>query len=95
LSEAVALADSGTLSSGMIPKIDACVTALSAGVQKAHIVNGTSPHALVLEIFTDEGAGTMIMREVHDDRAPDFVEAPVGNFACKLESSIHSIGKEE
>lgn len=47
----------------MIPKIGACVTALSAGVTAAHILNGTSPHSLLLEVFTDEGVGTMVTRE--------------------------------
>ncbi|MCD8199660.1 MAG: acetylglutamate kinase [Coriobacteriaceae bacterium] len=92
LSEAVQMAESGELAEGMIPKIDACVTALSAGVEKAHIVNGTSPHALVLEIFTDEGVGTMIERD-GDAADPDFVEAPVSNFASKLDDPIHSFGR--
>ena len=95
LSEAVELANSGTMSSGMIPKIDACVTALSAGVKKAHIINGTVPHSLVLEIFTDAGVGTMIIRH-HDDKLdPGFVEAPVSNFASKLDQSIQTIGRGE
>lgn len=93
LSEAVELAQSGTMSAGMIPKINACVTALSAGVRKGHIINGTTPHALVLEIFTDDGVGTMIMRHEDDSMAPDFVEAPVSNFASKLDNSIQSIGR--
>ena len=93
LSEVVELAESGTMSSGMIPKIDACVTALSAGVKKGHIINGTTPHALVLEIFTDEGVGTMIMRHHDDSMDPDFVEAPVSNFASKLDRAVQSIGR--
>ena len=52
-----------TLSSGMIPKVRACVEALQAGVGRAHILNGTIPHALLLEVYTDEGVGTMITRE--------------------------------
>ena len=93
LSEMVRLAESGTMSSGMIPKINACVTALSAGVSKAHIINGTTPHALVLEIFTDAGVGTMVMRHHDDSIDPGFVEAPVSNFASKLDQSIQSIGR--
>ena len=93
LSEMVKLAESGTMSSGMIPKINACVTALSAGVSKAHIINGTTPHALVLEIFTDAGVGTMVMRHHDDSIDPGFVEAPVSNFASKLDQSIQSIGR--
>lgn len=45
---------------GMIPKIEACVTAIRGGVEKAHIIDGTIPHALLMEIFTDKGIGTMI-----------------------------------
>lgn len=93
LSEAVELSQSGTMSSGMIPKINACVTALSAGVKKAHIINGTTPHSLVLEIFTDSGVGTMIMRHQNDSIDPGFVEAPVSNFASKLDQSIQTIGR--
>lgn len=95
LSEAVELAESGTMSSGMIPKINACVTALSAGVGKAHIINGTVPHSLVLEIFTDAGVGTLIVRHKDDGVSPGFVEAPVSNFASKLEQSIQTIGRGE
>ena len=84
LSEAVSLAEGGTMTKGMIPKINACVTALSAGVRKCHIINGKTPHALVLEIFTDSGVGTLIMRHEGDSVAPDFIEAPVSNFASKL-----------
>ncbi|MDI6690118.1 MAG: acetylglutamate kinase [Actinomycetota bacterium] len=45
---------------GMLPKVRGCIRALKAGVKRAHILNGTIPHALLLEIFTDEGIGTMI-----------------------------------
>ncbi len=45
---------------GMIPKIEACVTALDGGVERAHIIDGTIPHALLMEVFTDKGIGTMI-----------------------------------
>jgi acetylglutamate kinase len=48
------------LSSGMIPKVAACAHALRGGVDRAHILNGTLPHSLLLEIYTDEGVGTMI-----------------------------------
>ena len=92
LQEAVDLANSGTMSKGMIPKINACVTALSAGVKKAHIINGTAPHSLVLEIFTVDGVGTMVMRQKGDDFDPEFVEAPVSNFASKLDSAIQTLG---
>ena len=48
------------LSSGMIPKVAACTHALKGGVRRAHILNGTIPHALLLEVYTTEGVGTMI-----------------------------------
>ena len=48
------------LEGGMVPKVAACVHALRGGVKRAHILNGTVPHALLLEVYTDEGVGTMI-----------------------------------
>ena len=45
----------------MIPKVDACLDALSQGVSKAHILDGRVPHAVLLEVFTDEGIGTEIV----------------------------------
>jgi acetylglutamate kinase len=48
------------LEGGMVPKVAACVHALHGGVSRAHILNGTVPHALLLEVYTDEGVGTMI-----------------------------------
>jgi acetylglutamate kinase len=50
----------GILSKGMIPKADCCALALDGGVGKAHIIDGRLPHALLIELFTDEGIGTMI-----------------------------------
>ncbi len=60
LAQAKALMDSGTLTSGMIPKLASCVEALEAGVNRAHIINGTIKHALLLEVYTPEGIGTML-----------------------------------
>jgi acetylglutamate kinase len=50
----------GALSGGMIPKARACIDAVDAGVRSVHMVNGTLAHVLLLELFTDEGVGTMI-----------------------------------
>jgi acetylglutamate kinase len=50
-----------TLSSGMVPKMGACLTAVEGGVPQAHVLDGRVPHALLLEIFTDEGVGTMVV----------------------------------
>jgi acetylglutamate kinase len=51
----------GVLSRGMIPKADCCALAIDGGVKKAHIIDGRLPHALLIELFTDEGIGTMIV----------------------------------
>jgi acetylglutamate kinase len=55
-----ALAASGALSEGMIPKIRSCVRAVRNGVARAHILDGRVPHALLLEFFTRAGIGTMV-----------------------------------
>ena len=55
------LIKSGTITSGMLPKVQACLTAVEGGVAKAHIIDGRVPHALLLEIFTKEGIGTEII----------------------------------
>ncbi len=55
------LINNGTISGGMIPKVQACVDAISSGVRKTHIVDGRVPHCLLLEIFTEEGVGTEIV----------------------------------
>ena len=60
VAELDALLGSGTLSSGMIPKITACQNAVKSGVRRAHILDGRVPHALLLEVFTKEGIGTMV-----------------------------------
>ena len=60
--EAEALIADGTISGGMIPKIRSAVDALNAGVRKVHFVDGRLPHALLLEIFTDGGIGTEVVR---------------------------------
>ena len=51
------------ISSGMIPKVNCCLDALTEGVTKTHIINGTVEHAILLEIFTDVGIGTQIYKE--------------------------------
>ncbi len=55
----------GTLSGGMLPKIAACTDAVAAGVPSVHILDGRRPHALLLELFTDTGVGTMISNGVN------------------------------
>ena len=60
-SELEALKNEGIISKGMIPKTDCCVLALDAGVEKTHIIDGRLPHALLVELLTNEGIGTMIL----------------------------------
>ncbi|MFT5206329.1 MAG: acetylglutamate kinase [Candidatus Omnitrophota bacterium] len=62
VTEAEGLIADGTITAGMIPKVRACLRAMDRGVKKAHIINGTTPHALLLEIFTEQGIGTEIVR---------------------------------
>jgi acetylglutamate kinase len=52
----------GTVSGGMLPKVHSCLKALQAGIQKVHLIDGRIPHALLLELFTDKGIGTEIVR---------------------------------
>ena len=63
-SDLEALKQDGTVSKGMIPKVDCCALALDGGVRKAHIIDGRLPHALLIELFTDEGIGTMIAASI-------------------------------
>jgi acetylglutamate kinase len=51
-----------TITEGMMPKVDACITALNSGIGKAHIIDGRIPHSLLLEIYTDKGIGTEIVK---------------------------------
>ncbi|MDR0313614.1 MAG: acetylglutamate kinase [Treponema sp.] len=53
----------GIVNKGMIPKVDCCSLAMDGGVKKAHILDGRVPHALLIELFTDEGIGTMLQGE--------------------------------
>jgi len=52
-----------TLSEGMVPKMEACLRAVRGGVAGAHVLDGRVPHALLLEVFTDSGIGTMVVPE--------------------------------
>ncbi|MCP4383622.1 MAG: acetylglutamate kinase [Hyphomicrobiales bacterium] len=61
VSEVRALITDGTISGGMIPKVETCIEALGRGVEGVVILNGKTPHAVLLELFTDHGAGTLIL----------------------------------
>ncbi|HPS54012.1 MAG TPA: hypothetical protein PLP05_00295, partial [Sedimentisphaerales bacterium] len=54
--------DSGIIDGAMLPKVDSCLAALEGGVKKAHIIDGRIPHSLLLEIYTETGIGTEIIR---------------------------------
>lgn len=90
--ETQAMLDAGTIDAGMIPKLESCITALAGGVLRAHIINGTTPHSLLLELLTDAGIGTVIHATHHayeHDRHPDPQErphapAPLDTFSARL-----------
>lgn len=54
---------SGVIKGGMIPKVECCLDGLNKGVESVHVLNGKTPHSILLEIFTHEGAGTMLVKE--------------------------------
>ena len=62
VAEAQALIDDETITGGMIPKIQTCISAIKNGVGGVVIIDGTKPHAVLHELFTDEGAGTLIVK---------------------------------
>ena len=57
------MVDNGKINSGMIPKVKACINALASGIGRAHILNGTMEHSILVEVFTDRGIGTMITKK--------------------------------
>ena len=63
IGEARTLHEEGVISGGMIPKVDCCITAIHQGVKNAIIMDGRVPHSILMEILTDEGAGTMVKGE--------------------------------
>jgi len=60
VSEARKLIEEGVIGGGMIPKVMGCIQSVESGVKRVHILDGTIPHPLLLEIFTDQGIGTMV-----------------------------------
>ncbi len=60
VSQATKLIEKGVITGGMIPKVSCCIKALSSGVKSAHIIDGRVQHAVLLEIFTDQGVGTIM-----------------------------------
>jgi acetylglutamate kinase len=62
LDEAKAALEGDSASGGMLPKIEGCLRAVEMGVERAHLIDGRVPHALLIELFTDGGCGTMVVR---------------------------------
>jgi acetylglutamate kinase len=62
ISEVKGLIESGVISSGMVPKVTACMRALAKNVKKTHIIDVNIPHSILIEIFTDKGIGTEIVK---------------------------------
>ena len=56
------LMDEGIISGGMIPKVECCISAINGGVNKVFVIDGRIPHSLIVEMFTDEGIGTMFVK---------------------------------
>ena len=65
--EATELFEQDIISGGMIPKVECCIDAIHMGVKKVIIMDGRVPHAILMELLTDEGAGTMVVGEEQDD----------------------------
>ncbi|MFH1092228.1 MAG: acetylglutamate kinase [Pseudomonadota bacterium] len=63
LSQIEEFKEKGIITGGMLPKLDCCLQAVSGGVKKAHIIDGRKPHAVLLEVFTDQGIGTQVVTE--------------------------------
>ncbi|NCG25813.1 MAG: acetylglutamate kinase [Actinobacteria bacterium] len=63
ITEVQAMIKDGTISGGMIPKVEACIKAVESGAASAHMLDGRIPHVLLLELFTDAGIGTMILKD--------------------------------
>jgi acetylglutamate kinase len=55
--------EGGTVTAGMLPKLESCVAAIEAGVERVHILDGRIQHSVLLEVFTPEGIGTMVTKE--------------------------------
>ena len=69
IDEAGKLFEDGTISGGMIPKVECCIEAIHRGVKKVIIMDGRVPHAILIETLTNEGAGTMVVKGENEDEA--------------------------
>ena len=96
--EALMLMGDGTISGGMIPKVETCLDAVRGGVQAAHILDGRIPHVLLLELFTREGVGTMVVRHALDHLRAATIEDVGGVLALiaplEADGSLVKRGRE-
>jgi len=67
IEDAKELFNTGVVSGGMIPKVQCCIDAIEKGVKKVTILDGRVPHALLIETLTDEGAGTMVIKDKNNE----------------------------
>jgi len=82
----------GEVDKGMIPKLRAAVDALTGGVFRAHIINGTTPHSLLLELLTDAGVGTVI-HSTETAYEFDTHPHPLSTFAARLTENLDEVEK--
>ena len=61
MAQVESLTEEGIIAGGMIPKVSCCTDAIKAGVKRVFIINGTVPHAILIEMLTEEGLGTMFV----------------------------------
>lgn len=85
LAEVKEMLAAGTIDEGMLPKLQSCVAALESGVPRAHIVNGTKPHSLLIELLTSNGSGTLIYggEEISKEEM-----RPLGILASRLSENL-------
>ena len=86
------LIDAGEVDKGMIPKLQACIDALDAGVFRTHIINGTTPHSLLLELLTDAGVGTVV-HSTETAYEYDMFPHPISTFASRLTENLDEVAK--
>lgn len=77
--EARAMIARGSATKGMIPKLHSCIAAVQSGVSRAHLINGSTPHSMLVEMFTDSGVGTMVI--ANPPKRPGLSEALLGGLA--------------
>ncbi len=92
MEECQKMLDAGEVDKGMIPKLGACIEALQAGVFRAHIINGTTPHSLLLELLTDAGVGT-VLHSNETSYEYDTHPHPLSTFAARLFENLDEVAK--